>query len=88
MQEKPSSSEKIVNLDNQANKLGMGGKSSPDRDESSYKKRMQQRKDVQAEDGIRDRSVSRGLGDVYKRQIIYCLLLISFSNPVVISLSM
>ncbi|GAB5837429.1 hypothetical protein JMUB7551_28730 [Staphylococcus aureus] len=23
----------------------------------------------QAEDGIRDRSVSRGLGDVYKRQI-------------------
>ena len=26
MQEKPSSSEKIFNLDNQANKLGMGGK--------------------------------------------------------------
>src|SRR5665647_1872560 len=25
----------------------------------------------QAEDGIRDRSPSRGLGDVYKRQIIY-----------------
>ncbi|GAB5840934.1 hypothetical protein JMUB7551_28770 [Staphylococcus aureus] len=25
----------------------------------------------QAEDGIRDRSVSRGLGDVYKRQAIY-----------------
>ncbi|GAB5889468.1 hypothetical protein JMUB7554_27870 [Staphylococcus aureus] len=23
----------------------------------------------QAEDGIRDRSVSRGLGDVYKRQV-------------------
>ncbi|GAB5894189.1 hypothetical protein JMUB7555_27120 [Staphylococcus aureus] len=23
----------------------------------------------QAEDGIRDRSVSRGLGDVYKRQL-------------------
>ena len=49
MQEKPSSSEKIVNLDNQANKLGMGGKLSPDSDESSYKKRMQQRKDIQAE---------------------------------------
>ena len=32
MQEKPSSSEKIFNLDNQANKLGMGGKLSPDRD--------------------------------------------------------
>ena len=36
MQEKPSSSEKIFNLDNQANKLGMGGKLSPDMDESSY----------------------------------------------------
>ncbi|WP_460366093.1 hypothetical protein, partial [Staphylococcus aureus] len=24
----------------------------------------------QAEDGIRDRSVSRGLGDVYKRQLV------------------
>ena len=46
MQEKPSSSEKIFNLDNQANKLGMGGKLSPDSDESSYKKRMQQRKAV------------------------------------------
>ena len=41
MHEKPSSSEKIINLDNQANKLGMGGKLSPDRDESSYKIRMQ-----------------------------------------------
>ncbi|GAB5885718.1 hypothetical protein JMUB7555_27170 [Staphylococcus aureus] len=31
----------------------------------------------QAEDGIRDRSVSRGLGDVYKRQInapLFCYL--------------
>ena len=26
--------------------------------------------DIQAEDGIRDRSPSRGLGDVYKRQNI------------------
>ena len=25
--------------------------------------------DIQAEDGIRDRSPSRGLGDVYKRQV-------------------
>ena len=49
MKEKPSSSEKISYLDNQANKLGLGGKLSPDSDESSYKKRMQQRKDIQAE---------------------------------------
>ncbi|CZR92754.1 hypothetical protein CDFC105_32562 [Clostridioides difficile] len=26
----------------------------------------------QAEDGIRDAQESRGLGDVYKRQVIYC----------------
>ena len=49
MQEKPTSFEKIFKLDNQANKLGMGGKLSPDIDEVSYKKRMQQRKDIQAE---------------------------------------
>ena len=71
MQEKTPSSEKIFNLDNQANKLGMGGKLSPDIDESSYKKRMQQRKNIQAEDGIRDIAVSRGLGDVYKRQSLH-----------------
>ena len=35
MQEKPSSSDNIVNLDNQANKIAMGGKLSPDIDESS-----------------------------------------------------
>ena len=60
MKEKPSSSEKIFNLDNQANKLGMGGKSSPDSDESSYKKRMQQRKDIQAE-RLQIRKTKKGL---------------------------
>ena len=60
MQEKPSSSEKIFNLDNQANKLGMGGKLSPDIDESSYKKRMQQRKDIQAE-RLQIRKTKKGL---------------------------
>ena len=49
MQEEPLSTEKIFNLDNQAKKLGIGGKLSPDRDENQYKKRMQQRKDIQAE---------------------------------------
>ena len=39
MRKKPSSSEKIFNLDNQANKLGMGGKLTPDSDENSYKKK-------------------------------------------------
>ena len=60
MQEKPSSSEKIFNLDNQANKLGMGGKLSPDSDESSYKKRMQQRKDIQAK-RLQIRKTKKGL---------------------------
>ena len=48
MQENPSSAKKIFNLDNQANKLGMGGKISPESDEILYKKRMQKRKDIQA----------------------------------------
>ena len=60
MQEKTSSSEKIFNLDNQANKLGMGGKLSPESDESSYKKRMQQRKDIQAE-RLQIRKTKKGL---------------------------
>ncbi len=60
MQQKPSSSEKILNLDNQANKLGMGGKLSPESDEISYKKRMQQRKDIQAE-RLQIRKTKKGL---------------------------
>ena len=37
----------------------------------------------QAEDGIRDRSPSRGLGDVYKRQLLSLLLAsAAFSEPV------
>ena len=64
MQEKPPSSEKIFNLDSQANKLGMGGKLSPDSDESSYKKRMQQRKDVQAE-RLQIRKTKKGLMIVF-----------------------
>ena len=49
MQEETFPTEKIFNLDSQAKELGMGGKLSPESDESSYKKRMQQRKDIQAE---------------------------------------
>ena len=60
MQEKPSFSEKILNLDNQANKLGMGGKLSSDSDESSYKKRMRQRKDIQAQ-RLQIRKTKKGL---------------------------
>ena len=60
MQEEPLSSKKILNLDNQAKKLGIGGKLSPDRDENQYKKRMQQRKDIQAE-RLQIRKTKKGL---------------------------
>ena len=49
MKEEPFTSEKIFNLDGQAKELGMGGKLSPESDENSYKKRMQQRKEIQTE---------------------------------------
>ena len=49
MQEEPLSAEKIFNLDNQAKEIGMGGKVSPENDESSYKRRMQKRKKIQSE---------------------------------------
>ena len=60
MQKEPFSSEKIFNLDNQAKELGIGGKLSPETNESSYKKRMQQRKDVQAE-RLKNRKAQKGL---------------------------
>ncbi len=47
MKEEKSFYEKFSNLDDQARELGMGGKSSPESDESLYKERMQQRKDIQ-----------------------------------------
>ena len=42
------SSENILELDHQAKQLGIGGMISPEQDESLYKKRMQQRKDIQS----------------------------------------
>ena len=60
MQEEPFPSEKIFNLDSQAKELGMGGKLSPDIDENSYKKRMQQRKDIQSE-RLQMRNTKKGL---------------------------
>ena len=60
MQEELLSSEKIFNLDNQAKELGIGGKLSPENDESLYKKRMQQRKDIQAE-RLQIRKTKKGL---------------------------
>jgi len=60
MREEPFPSDKIFNLDSQAKEIGIGGKLSPESDESSYKKRMQQRKDIQAE-RLQIRKTKKGL---------------------------
>ena len=54
------SSENTSKLDHQANKLGIGGMLSPEKDESLYKKRMQQRKDIQSQ-RIKIRKEKKGL---------------------------
>ena len=54
------SSENISNLDHKANKLGIGGMLSPEKDESLYKQRMQQRKDIQSQ-RIKIRKEKKGL---------------------------
>ena len=60
MQEESLSSEKLSTLDDKAQKIGMGGKLSPESDEISYKKRMQQRKNIQAE-RLQIRKTKKGL---------------------------
>ena len=60
MKEEPLSSKEILKLDNQAKKLGIGGKVSPENEEGLYKKRMQQRKDIQAE-RLKIRKTKKGL---------------------------
>ena len=54
------SSENILELDHQAKQLGIGGMISPEQDESLYKKRMQQRKDIQSK-RIKIRKEKKGL---------------------------
>ena len=54
------SSENISKLDHQANQLGIGGMLSPEKDESLYKQRMQQRKDIQSK-RIKIRKEKKGL---------------------------
>ena len=58
--EKPPSSTKITSLDLKAKELGIGGKFSPETDESLYKKRMQQRKNVQLK-RLKERKTKKGL---------------------------
>ena len=55
-----SNSKNISNLDHQAKQLGIGGMLSPEKDESLYKQRMQQRKDIQSK-RIKIRKEKKGL---------------------------
>ncbi len=54
----------INHLDNEANRLGMGGNLSPEVDESLYKKRMQKRKEIQLE-RVKERNLEKGLVIVF-----------------------
>ena len=56
----PPPSRKITSLDIQAKELGIGGKLSPETDESLYKKRMQQRKNIQSK-RLKERKSKKGL---------------------------
>ena len=60
MSKEKFSSENISKLDHHANKLGIGGMLSPEKDESLYKQRMQQRKDIQSQ-RIKIRKEKKGL---------------------------
>ena len=51
-------------LDRQAKEVGMGGNLSPENDESLYKKRMQQRKNIQSK-RLRIRKAKKGLVIVF-----------------------
>ena len=55
-----SNSKNISNLDHQAKQLGIGGMLSPEKDESLYKQRMQQRKDIQSK-RLKIRKEKKGL---------------------------
>jgi len=52
------------NLDKEANRLGMGGKSSPEVDEKLYKERMQKRKEIQSK-RVKERNLEKGLVIVF-----------------------
>ena len=64
MSKEKLSTEKISNLDYQAKEIGMGGNLSPENDESSYKKRMQLRKDIQSQ-RLKIRKIKKGLVIVF-----------------------
>ena len=64
MSEHKLSPESLSSLDNKARELGIGGKSSPENDESLYKKRMQQRKEIQAK-RLKIRKTKKGLVIVF-----------------------
>ena len=59
-----SDSNNIKNLDEIANRLGMGGNLSPEEDEKLYKERMQKRKEIQSK-RVKERKLKKGLVIVF-----------------------
>ena len=60
IEEQQSSPKNLTNLYNQAKELGIGGKISPETNESLYKERMQRRKDIQSK-RLKVRKAKKGL---------------------------
>ncbi len=60
MSKEQLSSENLSKLDHKAKQIGIGGMLSPEKDESLYKKRMQQRKDIQSK-RLKIRKEKKGL---------------------------
>jgi len=54
----------LNDLDNEANRLGMGGNSSPEVDEKLYKERMEKRKEIQTK-RLKERNLEKGLVIVF-----------------------
>tara|TARA_B100000212_G_scaffold341085_1_gene323261 strand:- start:40 stop:741 length:702 start_codon:yes stop_codon:yes gene_type:complete len=59
-----SKTNKIRNLDDEASRLGIGGNTSPEINEKSYKERMQKRKEIQSK-RLEQRNLEKGLVIVF-----------------------
>ena len=63
----PKSKESLQNLDKESERLGIGGFSNNHSNEDKYKRRMQQRKEVQSK-RVSERSIEKGLKIVFTGQ--------------------
>ena len=63
----PKSKESLQSLDKESERLGIGGFSNNHSDEDKYKRRMQQRKEVQSK-RVSERGIEKGLKIVFTGQ--------------------